>query len=133
MRLRRKLKGLNDAIAALDETLRKSKGDRMLAFSRLTPTELSFIREEISSCVTSRVYYLENYHSIVTETGEISGFYPLWQLQWLIEEAIQKERDLTGQCRVIVLKPRQSGGTEYATGVMCWCTFFTPQAYTLCV
>jgi len=133
MRLRRKIKSLNDAIESLDQTLRKAKGNPLLALSKLTPTELSFVREEIAACVTSRIYYLENYHCIQTEQGELKGMYPLYTHQHMIEEAIQKERARTGQCKIIVLKPRQSGGTEFANGVMCHCTFFTPQAYTLCV
>jgi hypothetical protein len=133
MRLRRRLKNLNDAISALDEILRRAKGDPLLALSRLSPAELQFVREEITSCVTSRRYYLENYHAIQTEQGEIKGMFPLWTHQEMIEDAIVRERERTGQSKVIVLKPRQSGGTEYANGVMCHCTFFTPQAYTLTV
>ena len=134
MRFRRQNHLLQDAIDALDETLKRARGDVATAFSMLSPLELEFVTEEISSCISSRTYYLQNYHIIQPEVGGIlMGLYPLWDLQWMIEEAIAKERELTGQSRVIVLKPRQSGGSEYANGVMCWCTFFTPYAYTMTV
>jgi hypothetical protein len=133
MRLRRKIKSLNDAIEALDVTLRLAKGNIQEAFARLTSSEIAFVREELTHCITSRTYYLENYHCIQNEQGELMGMFPLWTHQQMIEDAIQKERDRTGQAKVIVLKPRQSGGTEYANGVMCQSTFFTPQAYTMTV
>jgi hypothetical protein len=133
MRVRRRNALLNDAIEALDEVFLRAKSDPLLAFSRLSNLELEFVREEIENCVTSRAYYIENYHIIKSERGETMGMYPIWDLQWLIEEAIQKEREATGQCKVIVLKPRQSGGTEFSTATMSWCTFFTPHAYTLTV
>lgn len=139
MRLTRRLRHLNEALEALDQRLQSAKGDQLLAYSRLTPSELAFVREEISSCLTSRTYYLENYHIIQTERGELTGMYPLWDQQWIIENAIAAERERTfkldgvSHSQHIVLKPRQTGGTEFANGVMCWCAFFTPQGYTLTV
>lgn len=131
--MRRQIKILNEAIEVLDEKFRVTKGDLNKAWASLLPVELDFIREEITNCVSSRTYYLQNYHTIQPEQGPLTILYPLYDLQWLIENAIQAERERTGQSRVIVLKPRQSGGTEYANGVMCHSTFFTPQAYTLTV
>lgn len=133
MRLRRKSRLLNDAIEALDQRLIQAKDDPLRAFSLLTPIELEFVKGELDQCITSRIYYLENYHCILPETGTPSTLWPIWDLQYLIEEAIVKEKDRTGQAKVIVLKPRQSGGTEYSTGVMCHATFFTPNAFSLVV
>lgn len=143
MRLNRKVKSLNDAIEALDQRLVEAKhklGPKSSleeqiaqAWNFLSPVELEFVADELSQCVSSRVYYLENYHTIATEQGQITCMNPLFDLQWLVENAIQKERDATGQSKVIVDKPRQAGVTEYAVGVMCNCSFFTPNAYTISV
>lgn len=133
MRFNRQNKLLNDAIEALDQILRRAKGDIPTAWTLLSPLELEFITEEIGNCITSRTHYLQNWHIVQPETGILMGLYPMWDHQWMIEEAIQKERELTGQSRVIVLKPRQSGGSEYANAVMCHQTFFTPHAYTMTV
>lgn len=133
MILRRQVKLLNEAIEALDQRLIAARGNVSKAWQSLSPIELEFAKEEIANCITSRTYYLQNYHCIQPETGTLSVLFPMYDLQWIVEEAIQKERDRTGQSKVIVLKPRQSGGTEYANGVMCHCTFFTPRAYSLTV
>ena len=62
------------------------------------------------------------------------GMAPIWAHQSQVgKEAVQREIEATGQARVIVLKPRQAGVTEYANGVMCWRTFFVPGAYTVSV
>lgn len=133
MALRRQYKILNEAIEALDQRLIQAKGDLNKAWQSLTPVELQFAREEISNCISSRLYYFQNYHVIQPEQGILSILYPLYDHQHMIEEAIQKERDRCGWSKIIVLKPRQSGGTEFANAVMCHCTLFTPRAYTLTV
>lgn len=142
MRVPRKSALLNDALDALDQRLHEAKQqlpkgtmeDQIArAWQLLSPVELQFIAEEIDSCVNSRVYYLENYHIIQPESGHLTCFKDLFDHQWMVEEAIAKERAATGQSKIIVDKPRQAGVTEYGGGVMCHSTFFTPNAYTAAV
>lgn len=133
MRIHRQVTLLNDAIEAFDQHLKKAKGNVSQAWQLLSKSELEFIVGEITSCIDSRLYYLNNYHCISTEMGQVMGLHPLWDHQNMVEEAINKERAETGQSRVVVLKPRQAGITEYSNGTMCHCTFFTPNAYTMTV
>ena len=133
MQLRRANKNLNEAIEALDQRLKEAKGNVAEAWTRLTPLELDFVTEEIAHCIKSRIYYLTSYHTIATERGEVTSMCPMLDLQWVMEEAIEKDRQAKGWSKNIILKGRQTGGTEYANGVMCWCTFFTPYAYTMTV
>jgi hypothetical protein len=142
MRLHRKDPLLNDAIAALD--LRLAEAKRQIpkssiedqtshAFSLLSPVESDFVKEEIAHCIDGRVYYLGNYHVIQPEMGILTCLDPLYDHQWMIETALSKNIAEDGQSRVITLKPRQSGLTEYCNGVMCWRTFLVPHAYTISV
>lgn len=133
MRLHRQSALLNDAIEVLNEHLRTAKGNVPEAWALLNQTEVDFIHEEISNCISSRVYYLQNYHAIAPERGPIQCLYPLLDHQWMVENAIAEERARYGKSQHIVLKPRQAGITEYAIGIMCHATFFTPHAYTMIV
>jgi len=142
MYVNRKSKLLNEALEALDQKYFEAKRQlpkggiedhTALAWTLLTPLELQFAIEEIDNCIKDRTYYLQNFHTIVTEQGLATCLYPMFDLQWIVENAIAKEREETGQSKVIVLKPRQAGITEYATGTMCWCSFFAPNAYTVSV
>src|ERR1035437_4914314 len=142
MRVHRKTTLLNDALEGLNQRLVEAKhhlpkGSRdehvALAWKLFTPEELSFIHDELATCIENRVYYLENYHVIQTEQGITTCMSPLFDHQWLVENALQEEIAETGQGRIIVLKPRQAGVTEYATGVMCHRTFLLPNAYTISV
>ena len=133
---------LNEAIEALDHYLARAKKaipkanideQRALAWTFLTPTDLSFVVGEITHAATDRVYYLENYHVIQTENGVLTCMAPLYDLQWMIEEALRNRIAQEGRAFLVVLKPRQSGGTEYANGVMCQRTFFLSNAFTMTV
>lgn len=142
MRLHRQIIGLNDAIDTIDQRLVDAKHalpkasieeQTAFAWTLLTAIELEFINAELRNCINSRVYFLNNYWTIQTEQGILTCMSPLFDLQWIIEEALEKEIQLNGQAKVIALKPRQSGGTEYANGVMGWRTLLTPYAYTVSV
>src|SRR5208337_1464693 len=133
---------LNEAIAALDQRLieakrRHPKGNidehKAIAWTLLTPLELDFVRGEIAHCIDDRTFYLQNYHVIHPEKGIPTCMAPLYDLQWIVEEAITKRIAEDGKAFVVVLKPRQSGISEYSNGVMCWRTFFLPNTYTLTV
>lgn len=142
VRLNRADPYLNDAIAALDTRLAEAKrqipkatsdDQRALAWTLFKPEELEFIKEEIGRCVEDRVYYLQNYHVIQPEQGVLTCLNPLYDHQWIVESELRRLIQEDGQAKIIVLKPRQSGLTEYCTGVMCWRTFFLPHAYTISV
>lgn len=142
MRLHRKDPLLNEALIALDGRLAEAK--KMLpkavveeqiaaAWTLLSPVELDFVKGEIAQCIDDRVYYLGNYHVIQPEQGILTCLNPLYNHQEMVEDALQKCIEEDGQARIIVLKPRQSGLTEYCNGCMCWRTFFVPYAYTISV
>lgn len=142
MRLNRADPAINDAIEALDQRLLDAKRripkagieeQKALAWAIMSPAETSFIFEETAHCIDSRTYYLQNYHVIQTDRGELKCMNPLFDLQLMVEEAIRVSIAETGQSYLVILKPRQSGITEYSNGVMCWRTFFLPNAFTLTV
>lgn len=144
MRLHRKDPILNEALAATDKFLAEAKRELpkgsvedqiALAWEMLkgNPQSYAFVREEFGHCIDDRVYYLGNYHVIQPEMGILTCLDPLYDHQWMVELALQKNLAEDGQSRIITLKPRQSGLTEYCNGVMCWRTFFVPHAYTISV
>lgn len=142
MRLHRADPLLNDAIEALDQRLLQAKHSlpkgsdderKELAWTLLSPIERSFVHDEIARCATDRVYYLNSYHVIQPEGGILTCMAPLYDLQWMIEEVLQRKLAEEGRAYLVILKPRQSGGTEYCNGVMCWRTFFLPNSFTLTV
>lgn len=142
MRINRADPHLNTAIEALDQRLREAKRQapkatfeeqRALAWSRFSPAEFEFVRDEIAHCIDSRVYYLNNFHVIQPELGTPTCINPLYAHQETVEEALVKCISADGFAYIIILKPRQSGMTEYCNGVMCWRTFFLPHASTISV
>lgn len=142
MRLNRLDPYLNDAIEALDQRLREAKRQipkstpedhRALAWTLLSAIELQFVQEEIASCVDSRTYYLQNYHVIQPEKGVLTCLYPFRDHQWIIDNTLTRLLAEEGQAKIISLKERQSGLTEYCNGVMCWRTFYLPHAYTVSI
>lgn len=142
MRLHRADPLLNDAIEALDQRLLQAKRAfpksndeerRALAWSYLSPVELSFVHDEIASCCSNRVYYLQNYHVIQPEGGVLTCMTSLFDHQWMIEELLTKLIAERGHAYIVILKSRQTGGTEYCNGVMCNRTFFLPNSFTLTI
>jgi len=142
MRLHRADPLINDAIEALDQrlaqakhTLPKGSDDerKEYAWTLLSAVERQFVYDETARCVRDRVYYLQNYHVIQPEGGVLTCMAPLYDLQWMIEEMLARKLAEEGRAFLVIDKPRQSGGTEYCNGVMCWRTFFLPNAFTLSV
>ncbi|MDE2103572.1 MAG: hypothetical protein KGL39_40405 [Patescibacteria group bacterium] len=142
MRIHRADPLINDAIEALNQRLVQAKHEypkgsddehRALAWKLFSPIERQFVRDEIAKCVSDRLYYLSNYHTIQPEHGPLTCLHPLYDLQGYVEEALQRKIAEEGRAYLVILKPRQSGITEYTNGVMCWRTFFLPQAFTLTV
>ena len=142
MRLHRKIVGLNDAIDVLDIRLADAKralpkagieDQTAHAWASLSDLELKFVQAEIAHCIESRMYFLNNYWVIQPEQGILTCMAPLFDHQMMVENALEKELKANGQARIIVLKPRQAGITEYSSGVMVWRTFFVPHAYTVSI
>lgn len=142
MRLHRADPLVNDMIEAFDQhlvaakrALPKGSDDerKEYAWASLSAFERSVVHDELQRCANDRVYYLNNYHVIQPEGGILTCMAPLYDLQWMIEEALAKKLAEEGRAFLVIDKPRQSGGTEYCNGVMCWRTFFLPNAFTLTV
>lgn len=142
MRLPRADPLINDAIEALDQRLAQAKRSlpkasdderKAYAWSLLSTVEMDFVRGEIFRCSTNRIYYLNNYHVIQPEGGVLTCMTSLFDHQWMIEELLVKLIRERGHAYMVILKSRQTGGTEYCNGVMCKRTFFLPNSFTLTI
>lgn len=128
----RKDASLNDAISYLDDVYLRAGNNVQVAISMLNDSELSFIYDETEQCLDLR-YYLENYHCIRDEHGNWKSFYPWFEYQEILYEAIQEEWAENGYCKIIVLKPRQSGISTWTAASMFHRTIFNPHMYTMLV
>jgi hypothetical protein len=131
MRIPRRDNDLNDAIEALDQRLVDAKGVVSAAWDSFSSDELAFVDREIERCVLDRHYYLQNYHTIRDEHGGLKTLYPYWDHQVILRDVLEKEWSDNGCARIIVLKPRQCGGTAWSGGIVFQATIFTEQAYTI--
>jgi hypothetical protein len=132
MKVFRKDRTLNDAIEYLDDIYRRAGENVAVAISMLDDSELSFIYDETKKCLGRR-YYLENYHCIRDEHGNWKAMYPWWDHQTIVYEVIEEEFAEKGQCRIIVLKPRQTGISTWVSAAMFHKTIFTPHSFTMLV
>ena len=132
MRLPRRNPDLNDAIELLDQHYVASDKNAAQAWARLSADELVWIETEIEKALDLR-YYLENYHFIRTENGVLKSLYPFWDHQEMVYEAMQEEWEEKGYCKVIVLKPRQTGISVWTAASMFHRTIFTPHCFTMIV
>lgn len=128
----RKNRELNDAIEVLDEKFMLCRENIQEAWASLAADELHFIDTEIEKCLDAR-YYLENYHCIKTENGQLKTFYPFWDHQEIVHEAIEEEFAANGYCLIIILKPRQAGISTWISSRMFHRTIFLPQSFTMLV
>src|SRR6202041_290174 len=101
------------------------------AWDSLHDDEVACIDEVTFKCRYDRRYYLENFHVIKDEHGNAQTLWPLWQHQEHILEIIEREWKNKGCYRLIILKPRQIGGTAFSGGVIFHATIFTERAFTL--
>lgn len=132
MKVSRKDRSLNDAIEYLDDVYARAQSNVQVAIGMLAEDELAFIYDETEKCLERR-YYLENYHCIRDEHGQWKAMYPWWDHQEIVYEVIQEEFAENGQCRIIVLKPRQTGVSTWISAAMFHQTIFTPHSYTMLV
>lgn len=132
MSVTRKDSSLNDAIADLDDVYLRAGSNAQVAYSMMNENQLSFIYFETEQCQDLR-YYLENYHCIRDEHGNWKSFYPWFEYQEILYEASREEWEEHGFCKIIVLKPRQSGISTWTAASMFHRTIFTPHMYTMLV
>ena len=128
----RKINALNDAIEYLNQPFVRAGNDVQTAMQSLSPDELSFITEETSKCFDLR-YYLENYYCIRDEDGNFRTLFPWWDHQEIVYEAMNEEFADHGFCKMIVLKPRQTGLTTWTAAAMFHRTVMNPHTYTMLV
>jgi len=101
------------------------------ALDSLHDDEMEFVAGEIYKCKYDVLYYLSNYHCIKDEHGNAQTLYPLWPHQEIIYGVMEKCMKEKGWYRLIILKPRQCGGTVFSSGVTFHSTIFTERAFTL--
>ena len=123
---------LNDAIEVLQDHFLNCGQDISRAWAEIPRDGLMFIENEIEKAMELR-YYLENYHLIKTEHGQQKTLFPFWDHQEILYEAIQEEWQEHGYCRIIVLKPRQTGISVWTAASMLHRTMFTPHSFTMIV
>lgn len=134
MRVSRQNPELNDVIELLDQKFMEitpDGSDIAAAWAALTPEELTYVDKELERCIIDRRYYLENYHIIRDEHGRLQTLYPFWDHQEIIYSHLDQEWTDHGTAKLIILKPRQCGGTTWSSGIVFHETIFVPQAYTL--
>lgn len=132
MSIYRKDQTLNDAIEVLDEAFIRAGNDVQTALRYLTQEELSFVEDQTDKCFDQR-YFLENYYCIRTEDGQWKTLYPWWDHQEMVYEAAVEEFDENGFCKLIVLKPRQTGLTVWTSAAMFHRTIFNAHTFTMIV
>lgn len=123
---------LNLAIEELDDVYLRAGKDARIAWEMLDDGQKSFVYYETEQCLGLR-YYLENYHCIQDENGNWKSFYPWFEYQEILYEAVQEEWEENGHCKIIVLKPRQSGISTWTAAAMFHRTIFTPHCYSMIV
>lgn len=134
-RVARKDNTLNDAIEMLDQYYIRSNNevnDALDLIAGESPDALAFIESETEKCLDLR-YYLENYHCISDENGNFRALWPWWDHQEILYEAMEEEWADNGYCKVIVLKPRQTGISVWTAASMFHRTIFTPHSFTMLV
>lgn len=132
MRVPRKNPDLNDAIEVLQEHYIRCGQDITRAWAELPKDGLAFIETEVEKALDVR-YYLENYHCITTEQGVLKTLFPFWDHQEIVYAAMQEEWAEKGCCKVIVLKPRQTGISVWTAATMFHRTITTPHCFTMIV
>lgn len=132
MRAPRRNEELNDVVEYLDEKIRRTTDgkNKKEAWDALTSTEMVFVEEEISKCLDAK-YYLENYHFIQTNDGRLQSFYPFFDHQEMMHVQVEKEFAERGECKMIVLKPRQAGISTWTAARMFHRTITSPNNFTL--
>jgi hypothetical protein len=138
VRVPRKNPELNDRLQILDEKFieaqRLSKTDLEVvprAWDMLNDDELLFITDETGKCLTDRRYFMENYYVIRNERGQLQTLYPFLDFQNTIYDVVEEEWTAKGCCRLIILKPRQTGSTTWNAALIFHGTIFVPNTFSI--
>lgn len=106
------------------------------AFSSLGAAEINFIFEEIKKCrdpINGSRYYLQNYHVIKAEDGQLRTFVDIWEAQEIFFSRVI-EIQLEGRpVKIVVLKARQLGLSTISEALIFHKTIFTRGCNTLIV
>jgi hypothetical protein len=132
MRVPRKDPNLNDSIEVLQEHYVRCQQNVAQSWATLDKDARAFVETEIERCLELR-YYLENYHFITTEQGVQKSLYPFWDHQEIVYEAMQEEWAANGYCKIIILKPRQTGISVWTAAAMFHRTITTPHCFTMII
>lgn len=132
MRAPRKNPELNDAIEVLDQHFIQSNKDNAAAWATLPSDSLQWVAAELDKAYNLR-YYLENYHFITDTHGVLKSLYPFWDHQEIVYEAYSEEWEENGYCKLIILKPRQTGISTWIAASMFHRTIFTPHSFTMLI
>ena len=132
MRVPRKDPALNDAIDVLQDHYIRCDQDISRAWAELPRDGLVFIESEVKKALDLR-YYLENYHFITTEDGILKSLYPFWDHQEIVYQAMCEEWAEKGCCKIIVLKPRQTGISVWTAAAIFHRTITTPHCFSMIV
>jgi hypothetical protein len=130
----RRDKTLNAPLEVLDARfLEAPEGPRKFtaAWESLQADELKWIGDITYKCRYDLRFYLENFHIVKDQEGMAQTLYPLWDSQEVIFEALERKWKEDGCYRLIVLKPRQCGGTIVSGGVIFQATIFNPRMFTI--
>lgn len=132
MRVPRRDETLNDKIEVLQDHYLHCQQNVAQAWGTLDKDARAFVEGEIERSLDLR-YYLENYHFITTEQGVLKTLYPFWDHQEMVYEAMQEEWATNGYCKLIILKPRQTGISVWTAAAMFHRTITTPHCFTMIV
>jgi hypothetical protein len=125
---------LNAALEVLDARfLEAPEGPHKFAaaWDSLQDDELAWIGETTYKCRYDLRFYLENFHVIKDQEGVAQTLHPLWEPQCIVLDALEKKWAEDGAYRLIILKPRQCGGTIVSGGIIFHATIFNQRMFTL--
>jgi hypothetical protein len=123
---------LNEAIEVLDRHIERAKGDSRLAYTYLSKSETDFVIQEVERCLDFR-YYSENYHVIQSEFEGLKCLFPWWESQEILYGYVLEEQAAGRPVKLLVLKARQEGISEFSQAMLFHKTIFTEACNTLIV
>lgn len=124
---------LNEALDMLDEHLYSCDNDIKLANERLRTWQQEFIDAEMEHCIKDARYYLENYHVIQTEDQGLRTLSPFWESQEIFYYEILTIQIAGKPVKILCLKSRQQGLSEFSAGLVFHKTIFTETCRSLIV
>lgn len=93
--------------------------------------ELQFVANEIYKCKTDVRYFINNYYVIKDQHGELMAMHTLRDQQEEIYCVVQELWQKQGWFKIIILKPRQCGGTTFSDGIILQATIFVERMFSI--